>query len=88
MARPTHQGDLDRIPSIEPDTKFPDYVEVRLVWGAKYRAHRIGPDEFFGMGGHGAPMSGDAVIRHIDRMRRQGAPIDPPADPPKSKGRK
>jgi len=74
MPRPTHQGDLDRAPSLEPDTKFPDYVEIRLVWGPNSRSHMIGADEFFGMSGHGAPMSGDTVIRHIDRMRRLGAP--------------
>ena len=82
---PYSQGDLDRIPSVEPDTQFPDYVEVRLVWGKKYRAHHIKADEFFGYGGYGAPMSGDTVIRHIDRLRRQGAPIDLVDAPPKSK---
>jgi len=75
MPRPPHsQGDLDRIPSIEPDTEFPDYVEIQLVWGKKVRYQRIMADEFFGWGRYGAPMSGDAVIRHIDRMRRHGAP--------------
>jgi len=68
------QGDLDRAPCIEPDTEFPDYVEIRLVWGPNSRSHIIRADEFFGWVGYGAPMSGDAVIRHIERLRRLGAP--------------
>ena len=68
-----NQGDLDRAPCIEPDTAFPDYVEVRLVWGANSRSHMIRSDEFFGHG-YGAPMSGDLLIHHIDRMRKLGAP--------------
>lgn len=69
-----NQGDLSRAPSIEPNAEFPDYVEVRLVWGKKVRSHLIRADEFFGWGAYGAPMSGDVIIMHIDRMRRQGAP--------------
>ncbi len=87
MRKPIHQGDLDRIPSVEPDTQFPDRVEIRLVWGTKYRAHHIGADEFFGNSGYGAPLSGDVVIRHIDRMRRLGAPPDE-VQAPKGKRRK
>ena len=68
------QGDLERAPCIEPDTEFPDYVEIRLVWGDVGRSHMIRADEFFGWEGHGAPMSGDMIIQHIDRMRRRGAP--------------
>ena len=68
------QGDLERAPCIEPDTEFPDYVEMRLVWGDVGRSHMIRSDEFFGHGGYGAPMSGDLVIRHIERMRKKGAP--------------
>lgn len=74
------QGDLNRAPCIEPDTEYPDYVEVRLVWassaqpGTTSRSHLIKSDEFFGWGGYGAPMSGDLIIRHIERMRKQGAP--------------
>ena len=74
MPRPSPQCDLDRAPCIEPDTDFPDYVEIRLVWGATARSQLIRSDEFFGYGGHGAPMTGDLVIRHIERMRKMGAP--------------
>jgi hypothetical protein len=80
MPRLPPQGDLDRAPCIEPDTGFPDYVEIRLVWAsnrdssATARSYLVKADEFFGWGGHGAPMSGDLIIRHIDRLRRLGSP--------------
>lgn len=54
--------------------QFPDYVEIRLVWGNKARGHKISADQFFGRGGIGAPLSGDAIIQHINRLRRMGKP--------------
>ena len=65
---------LSRTPQADADNDYPDYVEVRLVYGKKSRSHQISSDEFFGRGAVGAPISGDAVIAHINRLRRMGRP--------------
>lgn len=68
------KSDLSRSPSADTDREFPDYVVIRLVWGKKERGHIISAEEFFGSNGVGAPISGDAVIAHINRLRRMGRP--------------
>jgi hypothetical protein len=65
---------LERVPSRDSDTEYPDLVEIRLIYGKKARSHLIGANEFFGRGGIGAPISGDALIAHINRLRRMGKP--------------
>lgn len=68
------QSDLSRSPASEPDMGYPDFVEIKLVWGKKERSHKISANEFFGRGGYGAPLPADAVLMHINRLRRMGAP--------------
>lgn len=50
-------------------------LEVVAYWGegrrGKRRSIEIPADEFFGRNGHGAPMSGEQVIRIIDELRRK-----------------
>jgi hypothetical protein len=70
----TGEGDLARTTSIEPNSDFPDYVSIRLVWGRKAREVKISADQYFGRGVHGAPMPAEAFVQHIERLRRMGAP--------------
>lgn len=77
---------LQRAKQHEPDQGFPHCVELRLVWRVngheRVRVQPIGADQFFGNGGHGAPMSGDVLIKYIENMRRAGPP------PVEQKGKK
>ena len=68
------KSDLSRAPSSEPDMAYPDFVEVRLVWGKKARSWQISSDEFFGRGSFGAPLPAEAIVQHINRLRRMGKP--------------
>lgn len=66
-------GDLARCKTIESDDTWPTMVEVVVYWGegrTKRRSIEISANEFFGRGGHGAPITGDALINRIDRLRR------------------
>lgn len=78
MSVNTPQGDLSRTITHEPDTSYPDVVEIRLIWNVRgrqqVRTHEIKADEFFGRGQFGAPLPGESLISAIDRMRRQGPP--------------
>ena len=82
MAIDLPQGDLANAITHEPDTTYPDVVEIRLVWNVdgsqRIRVHEISASEFFGRGRFGAPLPGESVISAIERMRRQGPP---PAKP-------
>lgn len=81
-------GDLARTVSREADQTWPDGgVEIRLHWNigddeTAFRTHHVSADEFFGRGDCGAPISGDALIQAIDRLRRLGSPV-PPQQPQK-----
>lgn len=70
----------------EPDQSYPDLVEVRLIWNIdghdRMRVIRIDSDVFFGVGGHGAPMEGAALMSRIENQRRAGPP------PVEQKGKK
>jgi len=68
------KSDTSRAPSSDSDNEYPDHVEIRLVYGKKSRTYQISSQEFFGRNGIGAPISGDAVIAHINRLRRMGRP--------------
>lgn len=72
------QGDLANAITHEPDQSYPDVVELRLVWNVDgrqmVRSHEISAAEFFGRGGHGAPLPGEALLSAIERLRRQGPP--------------
>lgn len=66
-------GDLARCKTTEADDTWPALVEVVVYWGEgrkKRRSIEISADEFFGRGSHGAPITGDALINRIDRLRR------------------
>ena len=85
-------GDLAKATTHEPNTEFPAEVQLRLIWRVdgrvRIRSMRITAAEFFGHGGIGAPLSGDAVIQHIERMRRKGAPEIPAPEPRKAHGKR
>lgn len=67
-------GDLARCKTHEPDDTWPTMIEIVAYWGegrrGKRRSITISSDEFYGRGGHGAPMSGDQVIHLIDKIRK------------------
>jgi hypothetical protein len=71
-------SDLYRTKTHEPNTDFPEVVELRLVWNIagkrRIRVMKITADEFFGHGSCGAPISPDSLVHHIERMRRKGPP--------------
>lgn len=67
-------GDLARCVTHELDDTWPSMIEIVAYWGdgrRKRRSVEISADEFFGRRGHGAPMSGEAIIRLIDELRRK-----------------
>lgn len=72
------QGELSRTVTHEPDTSYPDIVEIRLIWHVegqqRIRTHEIGSAEFFGHGRFGAPIPAESLIQAIERLRRQGPP--------------
>lgn len=76
MAIQMPQGDLARAISHDPNDEWPTMIEVVAYWGegrkGRRRSIQISADEFFGRANHGAPMTGDAIIRMIDQLRRQG----------------
>jgi hypothetical protein len=69
------QGDLARVKTQESDESWPTMIEVVAYWGegrkGKRRSIEIPADQFFGRGGHGAPMSGDQLIAMVERLRKQ-----------------
>lgn len=72
----THAGDLARCQTHEIDTEWPAMIEIVAYFGKEGRKGRrvsveIDPNQFYGRNGHGAPMSGDQVIRMIDSLRRK-----------------
>ena len=76
MPNPTaRSGDLARCVTHEANDSWPTMLEVVAYWGegrrGKRRSIEIPADEFFGRNGHGAPMSGEQVIRIIDELRRK-----------------
>lgn len=70
-------GDLARVKNHDADDTWPTMIEIVAYWGegrrGKRRSVEIPVDQFFGRGGHGAPMSGDQLIRMIDQLRREPA---------------
>ena len=73
-------SDLSRAKTIEPNSSYPDVLEIRLVWNkggtARKRTLRISADQFFGRGSYGAPMPADALVQHIERLRKLGKPAE------------
>ena len=73
-------SDLSRAKTIEPNSDYPDVLEIRLVWNknglARKRVIRISAEQFFGRGSYGAPMPADAIVQHIERLRKLGKPAE------------
>jgi hypothetical protein len=72
-------SDLARSIQHEPSYDWPESIKIQIKWRDKFdrpiiRSHEISADEFFGTGSHGAPLSGEALIQTIERMRRAGPP--------------
>lgn len=68
-------GELSRAPVHEVDEPWPELVEIVCYWGPgrkKRRSIEISADQFFGLGGHGAPLSGDELIAMVNNLRRYG----------------
>ena len=72
-------SDLDRAKRQESDQSWPESVKIQLLWRdsagrPQIATHVISSDQFFGNGAYGAPLSGEALIQTIERMRRAGPP--------------
>lgn len=69
------EGDLARVKSTESDETWPSIIEVVAYWGkdgrrGKRKSIKILADQFFGRGAYGAPLSGEQLIRIIDKLRK------------------
>lgn len=68
------QGDLARTINHESDESWPFAVELVCYWGDNKRGRRksitITKDMYYGTGGYNAPLTGDAVIRMIEKLRK------------------
>lgn len=62
-------SDLSRIRSSERDQSWPDSLQIVATFGKTRKWLDITRDQFFGLGAHGAPLSGEALISAIDRLR-------------------
>jgi hypothetical protein len=68
-------GDLARCVTHEANDDWPTLLEIVAYFGkqgrkGKRRSILISADEFFGRNGHGAPISGEALIRKVEQLRR------------------
>lgn len=85
-------GDLAHAKTHEPNTEYPDEVQLRLVWRidgrVRIRSVRITAAEFFGRGSHGAPISGDGLVQRIEIMRKRGPPEVPDHDSRRPRGKR
>lgn len=70
------QDQLKRAKTVERDQDWPDSLIVVATRGDKTRTMEISKGEFFGLGSYGAPLSGDALIAKIDKLRRGRAVSD------------
>ena len=71
-------GDLSRTVTREANEDWPSIIEVVAYWSkdgsrkGRRRSIEIDADQFFGRGQYGAPMSADALVSMVDRLRRMG----------------
>ena len=68
-------GDLARTVVHDADESWPTVIEIVAYFGkegrkGKRRSVEIPADQFFGRGGHGAPMTGEQLIGMVERLRR------------------
>ena len=72
---PLPSGDLARCITHEANDDWPVTLEIVAYWREDRRGKRksieINADEFFGRNGHGAPMSGEALLSKVDQLRRK-----------------
>ncbi len=71
-------GDLARCVTQEADDTWPTLIEIVAYFGPKGQPRKgrrvsveISPDEFYGRKGFHAPMSGEALLHKVDRLRRK-----------------
>lgn len=73
-------GELARTTTYEREQDWPDRMEIVAMWvdvspsGRKRNVRRtfaISREEFYGLGGRGAPMSGEALWAAVNRLRRK-----------------
>lgn len=79
MAIANPVSDLARSVQHDASRDWPESVKIQILWRdnmgrASVRSEVITANQFFGEGGHGAPMSGDHLLGYIERMRRAGPP--------------
>lgn len=65
------QDQMTRVKALERERDWPDEIKIVAKWGHRRREHVITKEEYFGISPHGAPISGDTVLRIIDKLRRQ-----------------
>ena len=69
-------GDLARCKTHEADDTWPTMIEIVAYWSedgtrrGKRRSMEISADQFFGRNGHNAPMSAEALMAMINRLRK------------------
>ena len=61
-------SDLSRARSTEPSQDWPDKIIIVAHWGRDSRHIEITKDEFFGLGYHGAPITGDQIFGKIKNL--------------------
>ena len=66
------QDQMTRIHAVERNTDWPDSMEIVASWcdGTKLKVIEITREQFFGLGSHGAPLTGQALISMIDKLRQ------------------
>ena len=74
------RSDLARSVQHDPTDIWPESVKIQLLWTDSsgrpvVRTQVISADQFFGLKGFGAPLSGDWLISYIERMRKAGPPV-------------
>lgn len=72
-------SDTARTRNHEPDRVWPESVKIAVHWKNEagrlfIKTETISADQFFGNSSFGAPLSGEALIQLIERMRRAGPP--------------
>lgn len=78
MAIDLPKSDLSRSIQHDADQSWPHEVKISVRWLVNdrivVRSEIITADQFFGLGSHGAPLEGAALVGMIERMRRAGPP--------------
>ena len=69
-------GELARAITHEPNDDYPTYVDIVAYYGERRKGYSkrvtITADQFFGRRGYGAPMTGDDMLRIIEKLRKAG----------------